>query len=259
LALGVSRAGFRHVLVTDCDPHVMATIRENQVRGVKHVREWPLHEGDVRELDYSIVSDSVDLLAAGPPCQPFSFGGNHRGHRDARDMFSEVAHAVQQLRPRAILVENVPGLLRSRFERYFGYIVLQLTYPELVRTVGEHWQSHLSRLMRLRAAGITTGLAYDIEVALLNAADFGVPQFRKRVFIVGFRSDCRVKWRFPTPTHSLDSLLFDQWVTGEYWDRHRIARRDMPEPPPRLRPRIDRLRRMLPSQRCQPWRTVRDA
>jgi len=259
LALGVSRAGFRHLLVTDRDANAIATIRENQLRCVRHVRGWPLCEGDVRQLDYSVVSDDVDLLAAGPPCQPFSFGGNHRAHRDERDMFSEVARAVRQLRPRAILLENVSGLVRTRFQRYFGYILLQLAYPELVREVGEVWPSHLSRLVRFRDKGTSKGLAYEIGFAVLNAADYGVPQFRKRVFILGFRSDCRVKWRFPAPTHSLDALLIDQWITGEYWDRHGIARRHIPEPTPRLRPRINRLGRLSPPQPREPWRTVRDA
>jgi DNA (cytosine-5)-methyltransferase 1 len=103
------------------------------------------------------------------------------------------------------------------------------------------------------------GLWYNLDFRCLNATDFGVPQRRERVFIVGFRGDLEVEWNFPTPTHSLDSLLRAKWITGEYWDRHDIPRKQRPEPSPRLASRIERIRawRDLPSD--LPWRTVRDA
>ena len=78
--------------------------------------------------------------------------------------------------------------------------------------------------MDYHASGKRRGLWYKLEFNFLNATDYGVPQRRERVFIVGFRSDLEVEWKFPAPTHSMDSLLRTMWATGEYWERHRIPR-----------------------------------
>ncbi|HJX10238.1 MAG TPA: DNA cytosine methyltransferase, partial [Candidatus Binatia bacterium] len=89
--------------------------------------------------------------------------------------------------------------------------------------------------------------------------NYGIPQRRERVFIVGFRSDLNVQWSFPIETHSLDALLTDQWVTGEYWDRHCISVRRRPTLTGSLAQKVERLHGLgLPPTR-QPWRTVRDA
>src|SRR5690606_33959218 len=95
-------------------------------------------------------------------------------------------------------------------------------------------------------------------VRVLNAANYGVPQKRERVFIVGFRSDLGVQWSFPDGTHTLDALLVDQWVTGGYWDRHKVSSRQRPAKPAgaALR-RVERLEKE--KGLGQPWRTVRDA
>ena len=135
--LVASRAGFRPQAVIEWDRYCCDTIRENQARGTKPVSHWPLFQGDVRGFDYSAVPGSLDLLSAGPPCQPFSICGKHRGHKDARDMFPGVVRAVRELRPRAFIVENVKGLTRPTFATYFEYIRLQLTYPELVQRRSE--------------------------------------------------------------------------------------------------------------------------
>jgi len=93
----------------------------------------------------------------------------------------------------------------------------------------------------------------------MNAADFGVPQKRERVFIVGFRSDLSVDWRFPEPTHSFDALLSSQWITGDYWDRHGIRRADRPAIPGRLKQHLRKTNYPLFPRALLPWRTVRDA
>jgi DNA (cytosine-5)-methyltransferase 1 len=93
----------------------------------------------------------------------------------------------------------------------------------------------------------------------VNAADFGVPQRRERVFIVGFRNDLGVEWDFPTQTHSLDALLFDQWVSGDYWDRHRIASKKRPQLASGVKQRVERLRGLRLAPTRLPWRTTRDA
>ena len=74
----------------------------------------------------------MDFVSGGPPCQPFSLGGKHRGRDDARDMFPQAVRALRELKPRAFLFENVKGLTRATFATYFEYIRLQMTYPELV-------------------------------------------------------------------------------------------------------------------------------
>ena len=91
---------------------------------------------------------------------------------------------------------------------------------------------------------------------LVNAADYGVPQRRERVFIVGFRADLGVEWSFPRPTHSLDALLYEQWVTGDYWSRHGLPQ---PPVPDKFADRVRALEQSLLPLDTRPWRTVRDA
>lgn len=87
-----------------------------------------------------------------------------------------------------------------------------------------------------------------------------VPQKRERVFFVGFREDLGAEWSFPPPSHSLDSLLRDQWISGDYWDRHRVAAKDRYAIPDRLKSRVFQLRDdLFEPIATQPWRTVRDA
>lgn len=251
--MGISHAGFRHEAVVEWDRNACGTIRENSRRAVI---DWPLHQCDVRAFDYAAIPSGIDLLAGGPPCQPFSIGGKHGGSLDARDMFPEAVRAVRELRPKAVLFENVKGLLRESFSKYFEYIILQITYPEVVRAAREDWAGHLSRLERYHTKGRHDGLHYRVVYRLLNAADFGVPQRRERVVIVGFRSDLKREWSFPSATHSRDDLLRDKWITGEYWDRHGIARKDRPDAPSGLAALASDGWFGSPTS---PWRTVRDA
>ena len=261
LAMGVTLAGLESLAVVEWDRWACDTIRENQRRGYPLVADWPLREGDVRAFDWSSLADQVDLLAGGPPCQPFSMGGKHKAFGDRRDMFPATVEVVRATRPKAFLIENVKGLTRSSFANYFQYILLQLEFPEVQRRPGEEWLEHLKRLQVEKTSGAlhSTGLAYNVVPTLVNAADYGVPQRRERVFIVGFRSDLGVEWSFPRATNSLDALLTSQWVTGEYWDRHHVASKHRPSPPARLEGRIRTLARGLPFPGDRPWRTVRDA
>lgn len=253
LALGIAKAGFRHEAVVEWDRNACGTIRENNERGVI---DWPLFESDVRRFDYSSYGSNVDLLAGGPPCQPFSIGGKHRGYDDTRNMFPEAVRAVRELKPRAVMFENVKGLLRESFSKYYEYIILQLTYPDLEHIQGEDWASHLSRLEKHHTRGKHDGLSYRVVFRLLNAADYGVPQRRERVIIVAFRSDLNLEWSFPEATHSEESLLFDKWISSDYWERNQVPKKRRPASPPRIRERIDRgLLRPL----SKPWITVRDA
>ncbi|MBZ5639199.1 MAG: DNA cytosine methyltransferase [Acidobacteriia bacterium] len=258
LALGVSAAGFGHEALVEWDADACETIRENQRRGVHPTTKWPVHEMDVADFDYMEVAPGLDLLAGGPPCQPFSLGGKHRGHRDTRNLWPEALRAVRALHPKALLFENVKGLARPSFSDYFEYIRLQLAYPEFVSRKAEGWQDHLGRLRRHEIKGRDRQPEYAVRWNILNAADYGVPQRRERVFIVAVRSDLGIAWSFPDPTHSQDALLRDQWVTGEYWERHGVSKRRRPKTPEQLRPRIDKIRSLC-AFGTQPWRTVRDA
>ncbi len=260
LAMGISLAGFESLAVVEWDKWACDTIRENQKRGFPVIQDWPLWEGDVRSFDWSSIPEDIDLLAGGPPCQPFSMGGKHRAFGDRRDMFPATVDVVRKLRPKSFIIENVKGLTRSSFANYYQYILLQLEFPEVSRKNGDTWQEHLKRLQSEKSSGALhlSGLTYNVVPTLVNAADYGVPQKRERVFIVGFRSDLDIRWSFPRLTHGLDSLLYSQWISGEYWDRHKIGNKKKPPPCPRLEPNIRKLSTLLPPEE-KPWRTVRDA
>ena len=258
LALGISKAGFSHKAVIEWDRYACETIMENQARGTRFVKDWPLLPMDVRHMDYDNIQERVDLVAGGPPCQPFSLGGKHRGQDDNRNMFPEAVRAVRELRPKAFIFENVKGLTREAFSTYFNYIYLSLCYPEIRCGNSEPWQDHLSRLEEHHTSGKQAGLFYRVITRVRNAADYGVPQRRERVFFVGFRCDISEEWSFPEETHSEDALLHDQWVTGEYWDRHAVSRRKRTEMPACCAKRVKGLR-FSGSQRKKPWVTVRDA
>ena len=266
LSLGTTLAGFKHLAVVEWDKWACDTIRQNQARGFPLVSEWPLVEGDVKDwiagFSESRTELKIDLVTGGPPCQPFSMGGRHKAHKDSRDMFPLTVEVIRKLRPKAFIVENVKGLTRPSFHNYYQYILLQLEFPEVIKKPDESWSEHYQKLQAVKSAGrkqATRGLTYNVIPKLLNAANHGVPQKRERIFIVGFRSDYPVQWEFPHETHSLDALLFDQWVSGGYWDRHHVAARRRPDIPGYLAPTVARLRglRLLPTR--SPWRTVRDA
>ncbi|MHB8988695.1 MAG: DNA cytosine methyltransferase [Desulfobulbia bacterium] len=261
LALGLEQSGWHHSALIERNEHACATIHLNESLGHPLAKGWRLYPDDVRTIHYGDLFDHVDMVAGGPPCQPFSLGGKHRAYQDNRDMFPEAVRAVRELRPKCFVFENVKGLLRQSFASYFNYIILQLTYPMLVRKQDEEWSSHLSRLERHHTGSIENDLSYRVVYRLLDAADYGVPQHRHRVFIVGFRSDLHKQWSFPEPTHSYDCLLWDQWISGVYWDEHRVAQKDRPATPERYASRIARLKSNFslfppPGERC---RTVRDA
>jgi len=255
LGLGVSRAGFQPAAVIEWNRYCCDTIRENQKRQLAPVNNWPLTEGDIRDFDFQTIRGEIDLVSGGPPCQPFSICGRHRGHLDQRDMFPEAIRAIRELHPRAFLIENVRGLTRPAFASYFEYIRLHFTYPELVARDGENWTENHARLERYHTHGHPDGLHYRVVTRVLNAADFGVAQRRERVFIVGFRADLDIEWSFPEPIHSQDALLWSQWRSGNYWKFHKVPKRARA---PHLRMKVA-ANRLEEKPALLPWRTVRDA
>jgi DNA (cytosine-5)-methyltransferase 1 len=251
LALGLEQAGFESVGLFERDADACATLRANRP-------SWNVVQGDVREVDFSTYGP-VTLVAGGPPCQPFSMGGKANGQRDRRDMFPEAVRAVRELRPQAFMFENVRGLLRPAFRNYVEFIRLQLTYPEFPVSANVDWETNYHRLERHHTQKRGKAeLAYRVTINQANAADYGVPQQRHRVFFVGFRHDVDAGWSFPSPTHSREELLCTQYVSGEYW-------REFSLPKPRLAlpvsqaARIGRLAEARLFRTHERWRTVRDA
>jgi len=250
LGLGLHEAGFNPVNVVEWDSYCCDTIRENKARGMAAVKGWKVTEGDIRGIDFKQYEGKVRLVSGGPPCQPFSMGGKHGAYDDARDMFPQAIRAVREASPQAFVFENVKGLTRASFRNYFEYIKLQLEHPDIKLKRGEEWGDHLARLERHHTSGSRQGLNYRVVTQVVNAANFGVPQKRERVFFVGFREDLGVSWHFPLPTHSREALIWDQ-AHGEYWDRHKVAVKDRPP-----------AHKNVPEEKSSnllPWRTTRDA
>ncbi|GAA6154980.1 DNA (cytosine-5-)-methyltransferase [Pyruvatibacter sp. HU-CL02332] len=171
-------------------------------------------------------------------------------------MWTEAVRAVREIKPKAFIFENVKGLTRATFNEYFSYIQHQLRYPMIEQANGEAWSDHMRRLEQHHSSSPhhDEDLVYNLLPRVLNAADYGVPQRRERVVIVGFRADLNVTWSFPAPTHSIDSLLWQQ-KTGEYWEKHQVASKDR-QMARQFAKRADRIDK---APKSKPWRTVRDA
>lgn len=259
LALGISRAGFEHLALVERDEDSCDTVEENKRRHVEGMHHWPVFNCDIKEFDLRSIREGIELLAAGVPCQPFSIGGKHKGHSDERNLFPQTVEAIRTIKPLAVIIENVRGLRRRSFSKYFGYIELMLAYPELSRRKDESWIQHLSRLERYHTKGKGDTLCYRVVHRVLNAADYGIPQRRERLFIVALRADLGVEWSFPTATHSSESLLWTQHCSQAYWDRHMISARQRSKPTKDMRARVERLETSLFPPALKPWRTVRDA
>jgi DNA (cytosine-5)-methyltransferase 1 len=177
LDLGFELAGCAHEASFEILEVCGETFRTNRPH-------WRMHAGrtagDVQQADFDAFR-GVDVVHGGPPCQPFSTAGKQAGADDARNMWPEFLRCVEQSRPRAFVAENVPGLLDRKFE---GFVREQIVQPLEGR--------------------------YTLRMFKLSADDFGVPQSRKRVFFVGFRS-ARDAARFvpPEPTHGDAGGLFE--------------------------------------------------
>ncbi|MFG2302390.1 DNA cytosine methyltransferase [Actinacidiphila glaucinigra] len=264
LAMGVHNAGFRPLLVNEYAKRAVETLQTNPMPGGG---DWPLKPGDVRELvhEFKRLEGQVDVLAGGPPCQPFSLGGVHKGTEDERNMFPQMFRAIQEMRPKAVICENVRGLLRKSFEPYFSYILNEMRLPFVEREPGTTWEEHNELLEKLLANdSVPLAERYIVKHHPVNAADYGVPQIRQRVVIVAFRADLGVEWEEfePQQTHSEESLIHSMREGGEYWGQ---GRHDSVAPAARARtianlPRLDLdSAKVQEKLALQPWRTLRDA
>ncbi|PMC62830.1 DNA (cytosine-5-)-methyltransferase [Corynebacterium xerosis] len=248
LLLGSSLAGVEHVAAVEWNRWACQTMRENATAHHRLVEGLKVLEGDVRDVRWTeVVSDvDIDLVTGGPPCQPFSLGGLARSADDPRDMFPAMTEVIAELRPKAFIVENVKGLTREAFKEYFDYVKLRLQFPTLRATDGEDWRHHWHRLQGEHSE-IAADVRYELTTTVVNAADYGVPQHRHRVFIVGFRSDIEVDWKFPASTHSGAALALAQ-AEGGYWDKWKVSEGD----------RVHVRRKPLDDGKL-PWKTVREA
>ncbi len=162
LSLGLRRAGFNIVANVEINKDAMATY-------ITHDTESEHFNQNIQTVSFEKYKGKVDLLAGGPPCQPFSVGGLRKAELDSRDMVPEYIRCLQEIQPAAFIMENVPGLTQKKIRPYFEWILAQLT-----------------------ACG------YLVNWALITAADYGVPQKRKRLFILGSK---HMVLNFPAPTH----------------------------------------------------------
>jgi DNA (cytosine-5)-methyltransferase 1 len=140
--MGLSRAGFRSLKMVEWDRHSVTNVMHNRARGLDYIADWPIHQGDVRAIDWTQYA-GIDLVAGGPPCQPFSIGGRHRGDEDRRDMWPEAVRAVREIEPRGFLFENVRGLTRSAFADYLRWVMAALAHPDVTRFDSESRGEHL--------------------------------------------------------------------------------------------------------------------
>lgn len=157
LAEGAASVGLEHEALIDI----------SQVSGelLRHERPWGpdvVHIGDVRHFDYDSYRGRIGLLSGGPPCQPWSQSGHRRGHEDQRDLLGHLDAVVRAVAPEVFVFENVPGLATPANEPYLRHVVNSLRCPG-------------------------NDLRYGVLAGILNAADFGVPQVRRRLFVLGFR------------------------------------------------------------------------
>ena len=252
LAKGLELSGFEHAAFVEFNKHACDSLSEN-------FDPDRVFFGDIKDFDLGAL-EQIDIVAGGPPCQPFSVGGKHKADQDTRDMFPYAIRAIERLAPKAFVFENVKGLLRQTFSEYFEYIILRLSYPDFPSITSADWKAHLEELRHIENFSYT-GKRYDVSYKLINAADYGVPQTRERVVIVGTRSDLGVSWSFPAATHSEDRLFWEMYVTGEYWDRHKISRPSLPVSDISITEKASRLaeRYGMFAPEGLPWKTVRDA
>ena len=257
LALGLQQAGFAHKALYEWDKDSCENVKANILNGYSAVQDWRVYQTDVRLVSYDGMRGTIDLVSGGPPCQPFSMAGKAKAYNDRRDMVPEAVRAVREIRPKAFVFENVKGLLRKSFSKYFGYIILQLTYPSIEKPVGASWEEHLRLLEQHHTSTKHGDCEYNVTFRLLNAADFGVPQLRYRVVIVGFRKDVDAQWSFPVGEYSKEALLYSKWITKDYWNEHDLKIPDCPL----NKAQLERVKKAVEETdiRLKPWKTTRDA
>ena len=188
-ALGLEQAGIEHVALVEFDRHACNTLRLNRPK-------WNVLQADIREFDARPYT-GVDIVSGGLPCPPFSVAGKQLGVKDERNLFPAAIRIISEARPRAVMIENVRGILDAVFEDYRRYVVSQLAK-----------------------------LGYRSDWHLLNASDFGVPQLRPRVVFVAVRKGLFDNFSWPSGDFGLpatvgetlfDLMAADGWQGAKFW------------------------------------------
>jgi len=175
LDLGFDKAGFIHKASYELIPICKDTLLKNRPHW--NVFGGPEY-GDVTKIIWDKYIGEVDVIHGGPPCQPFSVAGEQKGINDERNMWNEFNRAVNTIKPLAFVAENVLGLLSPKFESFVQKFIIEQLKD------------------------------YSILKFEMNASEFGVPQVRRRVFFVGFRSKKAFsKFIPPEPTHLCGHLV----------------------------------------------------
>lgn len=185
LALGMSKAGFKHVLLSEIDHDACATLLKNRP-------DWHVAEGDVHNLDFRKYRGKIDLLTGGFPCQAFSYAGLKGGFADTRGtLFFELARAVNETNPKVFMCENVKGLASHDHGKTLA--VIKNAIKELGYTL--------------------------VEPRVLKAVKYMVPQKRERIILVAIRNDLadKVQFHWPAPYHRIMTLR-DAFYKGELYD-----------------------------------------
>jgi DNA (cytosine-5)-methyltransferase 1 len=255
MALGMRAVGFEHRALVEWWAPAARVLRHNAELDPELWKPDAVFEQDVNdELDEIGERGAVQLVAGGPPCQPFSLAGAHAGDADDRNQFPSALKVVRRMRPELVVFENVPGLLRPTFAPYVDYVRDQLRHPDIKpQDDDELWDHHHQRIRDSREEPV-----YRVYQDQIDAADLGVPQSRKRVFIVAIRSDVpgADTWQNIGTTHSRDRMLHDQYVTGDYWRRHGLSATEVPL---RTRGQVKRVEATGMDETKEPWVTLRDA
>lgn len=189
-ALGLAMAGFTHVALVEYEKEYCEVLESNRP-------EWNVICGDVREFSGAPYRNKIDLLAGGVPCPPFSVAGKQLGSNDERDLFPEAIRLIEEINPKAVMLENVRGFLDPTFDEYREKILNQIN-----------------------------ALGYKVQIKLVNACDYGVPQLRPRIVIVGIRNDIKADFSYPIPNKEacktvgetlLDLMKENGWEGAYEW------------------------------------------
>lgn len=192
-ALGLEMAGFSHIALVEYEKPYCEALKKNRPG-------WNVLCMDVHEFSGTPYKGKVDLFAGGVPCPPFSVAGKQLGNEDERDLFPEAIRLIGEIQPRAVMLENVRGFLDPVFREYRESII-----------------------------GKISALGYAVNIKLMNANDYGVPQLRPRVIIVGIRKDIKEEFRYPVEhpetAKSVGETLYDLmssngWNGAEDWAKN---------------------------------------
>lgn len=188
-ALGLELAGFEHLALIEIEPLACQTLKANR-------HNWNVINCDVKNFSGKEYKN-IDLLAGGVPCPPFSIAGKQLGHLDERDLFPEAIRLIEECNPRAIMLENVRGLLDDKFKNYRNIILEKLD-----------------------------SLGYKGRWKLVNSSDYQVSQLRQRAILVAFKKDIFNYFDWPNPIlekpKTIGELLFEEmsslgWQHAEKW------------------------------------------